>query len=67
MCESLGRHAIVGKSDTQIGIKMILSNGDMFALLIALIGLNTVLVLAFRRVAVLEKQVIKLRRELRKP
>jgi hypothetical protein len=66
VCESPSRHAIVGKSDTQIGNIMVLSNGDMFALLIALFTLNTVLVLAFRRVAVLEKQVIKLRRELRK-
>lgn len=45
---------------------MLLSTGDMFALLIALFGLNTVLILAFRRVAVLEKQVIKLRRESRR-
>lgn len=67
MCESLGRHATVGDSDTQIGNEMVLSHGDMFALLIALFGVNVVLILAFRRVAVLEKQVIKLRRELRKP
>ena len=44
---------------------MTLSTGDMFAVLLALISLNTVLVLAFRRIAVLEKQTIKLRRELK--
>ena len=44
---------------------MQLSNGDMFALLIALGGLNTVLVLAFRRVYVLEKQVMALRRKIK--
>jgi hypothetical protein len=66
VCESLGRHAIVGKSDTQIGTTMELSTGDMFAVTLALVAVNTVLVLAFRRIYVLEKQVIKLRRELRK-
>ena len=44
---------------------MVLSTGDAFALLLALIALNSVLVLAFRRIAVLEKQTIKLRRELK--
>jgi hypothetical protein len=37
----------------------------MIAVLIALVALNTVLVLAFRRVYVLEKQVLKLRREVK--
>jgi hypothetical protein len=45
---------------------MMLSTGDMFAVMLALVAVNTVLVLAFRRIYVLEKQVIKLRRELRK-
>ena len=44
---------------------MTLSSADMFVLLLALISLNTVLVLAFRRVYVLEKQVLKARRELK--
>jgi hypothetical protein len=44
---------------------MYLQTSDLFALIIALFAVNTVLVLSFRRVAVLEKQVIKLRRQLR--
>ena len=44
---------------------MTLSTGDVFALLLALISLNTILVLAFRRIAVLEKQAIKLRRQIK--
>ena len=44
---------------------MYLQTSDLFALLIALFGVNTVLILAFRRVYVLEKQIIKLRRQLR--
>jgi hypothetical protein len=44
---------------------MVLATSDLFALLIALFGVNVVIVLAFRRIYVLEKQVIKLRRELR--
>lgn len=44
---------------------MVLTTGDLFALVIALFGVNVVMVLAFRRVYVLEKQVLKLRRELR--
>jgi hypothetical protein len=44
---------------------MLLSTGDLFALVIALFAVNIVIVLAFRRIYVLEKQVIKLRRELR--
>lgn len=44
---------------------MYLDMSDLFALLIALFAVNTVLVLAFRRIAVLEKQVIKLRRQIK--
>ncbi len=44
---------------------MYMSAGDLFAITLALIAVNTVLVLAFRRITVLEKQAIKLRRELR--
>jgi hypothetical protein len=45
---------------------MYLSLGDSFAITLALISLVAVLTLAFRRIAVLEKQAIKYRRELRK-
>ena len=44
---------------------MLLSTGDLFALTIALFAVNVVIVLAFRRIYVLEKQVLKLRREIR--
>jgi hypothetical protein len=44
---------------------MYLQTSDLFALTIALFAVNVVLVLAFRRVYVLEKQVTKLRRQLR--
>jgi hypothetical protein len=44
---------------------MTLTTADIFALFIALFGLNTVLILAFRRIYVLEKQVLTLRRKLR--
>lgn len=44
---------------------MFLSTGDLLAVLIALVAVNTVLILAFRRVYELEKQVLKLRRELK--
>jgi hypothetical protein len=44
---------------------MVLTTGDLFALVIALFAVNVVIVLAFRRVYVLEKQVLKLRREIR--
>ena len=39
---------------------MVLSNGDLFALLIALLSCNTALILAFRRVYVLERKVRRL-------
>lgn len=42
---------------------MFISTSDLLAVLIALIAVNTVLILAFRRVYELEKQVLKLRRE----
>lgn len=45
---------------------MYLAGGDLFALVIALFGASSVITLAFRRIYVLEKQVIKYRRELRK-
>jgi hypothetical protein len=44
---------------------MYLQTSDVFALTLALFAVNVVLVLAFRRVYVLEKQVIKLRRQIR--
>jgi len=44
---------------------MYLQLNDIFALSTALFAVNVVLVLAFRRVAVLEKQLTKTRRELR--
>ena len=44
---------------------MYLQTSDLFALLIALFGVIVVLVLAFRSIAVLEKQTLKLRRELK--
>jgi len=44
---------------------MYLQLNDIFALSIALFAVNVVLVLAFRRVYVLEKQLTKVRRELR--
>jgi hypothetical protein len=39
---------------------MLLSNGDLFALIIALVLGNTALILAFRRVYVLEQRVKRL-------
>jgi hypothetical protein len=45
---------------------MYLQLNDIFALSVALFAVNVVLVLAFRRVYVLEKQLTKVRRELRK-
>jgi len=44
---------------------MYLQTSDLFALMIALFAVNVVLVLSFRRVYVLEKQIVKLRRQLR--
>lgn len=44
---------------------MVLQTSDLFALIIALFGVNVVLVLAFRRIAVLEKQVLTLRRKIK--
>jgi hypothetical protein len=44
---------------------MYLQTSDVFALTLALFAVNVVLVLAFRRVYVLEKQVNKLRRQIR--
>jgi hypothetical protein len=45
---------------------MYLSAGDMFAVVLALVLLNTVLVLAFRRIYVLEKEATRQRRQIRK-
>lgn len=44
---------------------MYLQTSDVFALTLALFAVNAVLILAFRRVYVLEKQIIKLRRQIR--
>jgi len=44
---------------------MYLQTSDVFALTLALFAVNVVLVLAFRRVYVLEKQINKLRRQIR--
>ena len=44
---------------------MYLQTSDVFALTLALFAVNVVLILAFRRVYVLEKQVNKLRRQIR--
>lgn len=44
---------------------MVLSDTDLLAVIIVLVAMNTVLILAFRRVYVLEMQVTKLRRELK--
>jgi DICT domain-containing protein len=44
---------------------MYLSAGDMFAVVLALILLNTALIIAFRRVYVLEKEASRLRRVAR--
>lgn len=44
---------------------MYLQTSDVFAVTLALFAVNIVLVLAFRRVYVLEKQLVKLRRQIR--
>lgn len=44
---------------------MYLSTGDMFAVILALVLVNTMLVIAFRRVYVLEKEASRLRRVAR--
>jgi hypothetical protein len=44
---------------------MYLQTSDVFAVTLALFAVNVVLVLAFRRIYVLEKQTTKLRRQLR--
>lgn len=44
---------------------MVISDTDLLAVLIALVALNTVLVLAFRRIHVLEKRVLGLRRKIK--
>jgi len=44
---------------------MVLSTSDMFALMIALLSVNMVLVIAFRRVYVLERRLTGYKRELR--
>lgn len=44
---------------------MYLSTGDMTAVILALVLLNTVLIIAFRRVYVLEKEASRLRRVAR--
>ena len=69
-CESCGERVItnryhVGLARQYKGVKMYLQTSDVFALTLALFAVNVVLVLAFRRVYVLEKQIIKLRRQIR--
>lgn len=44
---------------------MVISDTDLLAVLIALVAVNTVLVLAFRRIYVLEKQVLNFRRKIK--
>lgn len=44
---------------------MYLQTSDVFAITLALFAVNVVLVLAFRRIYVLDRQVIKLRRQIR--
>lgn len=44
---------------------MYLHLSDVFTLTLALVALNVVLVLAFRRIAVLEKQALELRRQIK--
>ena len=45
---------------------MYIPTGDIVAVSLLLIAANTVLIIAFRRVAVLESEVLRLRREMRK-
>jgi len=45
---------------------MLLTNGDLFALMIALFSSVSVITLSFRRIAVLEKQASDYRRKIRK-
>lgn len=45
---------------------MYLSTGDMFAVILALVLVNTMLIVAFRRVYVLEKEATRQRRLARK-
>ena len=47
------------------GVDMYLSTGDMFAVILALVLVNTMLIVAFRRVYVLEKEASRLRRVAR--
>ena len=42
---------------TKEGLDMTLSTGDMFAVMIALLSVNMVLLVAFRRVYVLERRL----------
>ena len=55
----------VGLARQYEGVMMYLQTSDVFALTLALFAVNVVLVLAFRRVYVLEKQINKLRRQIR--
>ena len=55
----------VGLARQYKGVKMYLQTSDVFAITLALFAVNVVLVLAFRRVYVLEKQVLQLRRQVR--
>ena len=69
-CESRGERVItnryhVGLARQYKGVMMYLQTSDVFAITLALFAVNVVLVLAFRRVYVLEKQIVKLRRQIR--
>ena len=55
----------VGLARQYEGVMMYLQTSDVFAITLALFAVNVVLVLSFRRVYVLEKQVNKLRRQIR--
>ena len=55
----------VGLARQYEGVMMYLQTSDVFAITLALFAVNVVLVLAFRRVYVLEKQINKLRRQIR--
>ena len=55
----------VGLARQYEGVMMYLQTSDVFAITLALFAVNVVLVLSFRRVYVLEKQIVKLRRQIR--
>ena len=69
-CKSSGERVItkryhVGLARQYEGVMMYLQTSDVFAITLALFAVNVVLILSFRRVYVLEKQIVKLRRQIR--